>query len=111
MFGSPLRLNASAPALPGSRDINSGPPDRGPFVGQLLRLARRHALFRPHKRQGNVVRDGHWSLLCRLVSPSIAEFSIIALALVEAEVAPVVEASVVGMIEDAGGALQGMAPG
>ena len=48
-----------------------GPPDRGPFVGHLLCLAERHALFRPHKWQGNVVCDGRCCLLRDLVLPSV----------------------------------------
>ena len=58
MLGSPLRLNASAPALAGSRDIDSAPSDRGPFVGHLLRLAK-CADALSQKRQGYVVYDGH----------------------------------------------------
>ena len=63
MLGSPLRLNASAPELAGSRVHRLGPANRGRFVGHLLRLARRYALFGSHKRQGYVVCDGYCCLL------------------------------------------------
>ena len=44
-FGSPVRLNATAPMLAGSRDIPSAPPDRGAFARAFLRRTWRATVF------------------------------------------------------------------
>ena len=52
-FGSPARLNATAPALAGSRDIPSAPPDRGCFALALLCLTWRGTVFGSDEWEGN----------------------------------------------------------
>ena len=60
-FPAPLeRERAGIGRIPRHR---LGPANRGRFVGHLLRLARRYALFGSHKRQGYVVCDGYCCLL------------------------------------------------
>jgi hypothetical protein len=62
MLGSPLRLNASAPELAGSRDIDSARRIAAASLG-ISCAWRRYALFGSHKRQGYVVCDGYCCLL------------------------------------------------
>ena len=65
-FGSPARLNATAPALAGSRDIPSARLIAVPSLWHSCASPGRDTVFGPDEWESNVIGYGHGGLLSSL---------------------------------------------